>query len=177
MRRVRFLVCCIFLWGMSCLLHAQMLVVCAPEYIEEMKPFVTWKIQKGIPTQMVSMSEIGETYEDLRDYVKDYYQTHHNRYLLLVGDANQVPINYLPGYDVTPFTPYTDAEYGYVSGTYPPEVLVGRLSAETADDVKVQVEKIIFYEKNVDENASWLSQCVVRIKETMTRQIFSISVK
>ena len=37
MRRVRFLVCCIFLWGMSCLLHAQMLVVCAPEYIEEMK--------------------------------------------------------------------------------------------------------------------------------------------
>ena len=35
MRRVRFLVCCIFLWGMSCLLHAQMLVVCAPEYIEE----------------------------------------------------------------------------------------------------------------------------------------------
>ena len=77
MRRVRFLVCCIFLWGMSCLLHAQMLVVCAPEYIEEMKPFVTWKIQKGIPTQMVSMSEIGETYEDLRDYVKDYYQTHH----------------------------------------------------------------------------------------------------
>ena len=64
MRRVRFLVCCIFLWGMSCLLHAQMLVVCAPEYIEEMKPFVTWKIQKGIPTQMVSMSEIGETYED-----------------------------------------------------------------------------------------------------------------
>lgn len=31
------------------------------------------------PTQMVSMSEIGETYEDLGDYVKDYYQTHHNR--------------------------------------------------------------------------------------------------
>lgn len=160
MRQVRFLICCVFLWGMSCLLHAQMLVVCAPEYMEEMKPFVTWKIQKGIPTQMVSMSEIGETYEDLGDYVKNYYQTHHNRYLLLVGDANQVPINYLPGYDVTPFTPYTDAEYGYVSGTYPPEVLVGRLSAETADDVKVQVEKIIFYEKNVDENTSWLSQCV-----------------
>ena len=35
-----------------------------------------------------------------------------------------------------------------------------RLSADTADDFKVQVEKIIFYEKNVDENASWLSQCV-----------------
>ena len=110
MRQVRFLICCVFLWGMSCLLHAQMLVVCAPEYMEEMKPFVTWKIQKGIPTQMVSMSEIGETYEDLGDYVKNYYQTHHNRYLLLVGDANQVPINYLPGYDVTPFTPMLNTD-------------------------------------------------------------------
>ena len=160
MRQIKFYFCCLFLWGISYLAHAQMLIVCAPEYMEEMKPFVAWKIQKGISTQIISMDELGNTGQDIKDYVKDYYQTHQNRYLLLVGDADQIPICYCPGYDVTPYTPYTDAEYGYISGSYPPEVLVGRLSAESAEDVRTQVERIIFYEKNIDKNATWLSRAI-----------------
>lgn len=160
MRKIKFFICGVLLWGASFALQAQMLIVCAPEYMDEMKPFVTWKIQKGIPTEMISMSEVGETAADLKAYVTEYYQIHHNRYLLLVGDAAQIPIHYCPGYDVTPFTPYTDAEYGYISGTYPPEILVGRFSAASAEDVGTQVERIVFYEKSIDENAAWLSQAV-----------------
>ncbi|WP_455499033.1 C25 family cysteine peptidase [Coprobacter sp.] len=162
MRQIRFLVCCMVLWGMSCLLHAQMLIVCAPEYMDEMKPFVTWKIQKGIPTQMVSMSEIGVSSEDLKTYVKQYYESHHNRYLLLVGDAAQIPVIY--SYGITnpnPYTPYSDAEYGYISGDdYPPEILVGRFSAESAEDVRTQVDRVIFYERDIDDTAAWLSETI-----------------
>lgn len=162
MKQTRFLICGILLWGLSFALKAQMLIVCAPEYMDEMKPFITWKIQKGMSVQLVSMSEVGETSADLKAYVKEYYQSHHNRYLLLVGDADRIPVLYSYGItDPNPYTPYSDAEYGYISGDeYPPEVLAGRFSAESAEDVRTQVARVIFYERDIDNTATWLSECV-----------------
>lgn len=140
----------------------QMLIVCAPELADEMKPFIQWKTQKGMKVELVTMDKIGSTAEELKSYIADYYKKNNNRYLLLVGDAEQIPVHFCYGItDPDPNTAYSDAEYGYISGDeYPPSVLVGRFSAKTTEDVRTQVERVIYYERDIDESATWLGNSI-----------------
>ena len=156
----------LFLYIILCfiptVLSAQMLIVCAPEFADEMKPFIQWKTQKGMKVELITMDKIGSTAAELKNYVADYYKKNNNRYLLLVGDAEQIPVHFC--YEITkpdPNTAYSDAEYGYISSDeYPPSVLVGRFSAKTTEDVRTQVERVIYYERDIDESATWLENSI-----------------
>ena len=143
-------------------LSAQMLIVSAPEYMEEMKPFVAWKTQRGMEVQLVSTAETGHTQAELKQYVAEHYATHHNRYLLLVGDATQVPTHISYGItNPTSASAYSDSEYGYLTpGSYPPQILVGRFSAESAADVRTQVERSVAYERDITSSATWLERAI-----------------
>ena len=64
-----------------------MLIICYDDFISSMNPFVQWKNKKGIPTEIVPVSTIGNTVNDLQDYINNYYYNNGLTYLLLVGDA------------------------------------------------------------------------------------------
>jgi hypothetical protein len=68
-----------------------MLVISYDSFMDEMEPFVEWKNQKGIPAEMVPVSEAGSTPEAIRNYIRNYYNQHDLGYVLLVGEAPQVP--------------------------------------------------------------------------------------
>ena len=135
--------------------EGEMLIICVDEYMEAVQPLVNWKNISGRPTTMVGVSETG-TDTDMKTYVSNYYTQNPNlRYLLLVGEYNNLPPHAM-NYNVK-----SDNFYGMLEGTdYYEEIFVGRLSVNSLADAQHQVGKIIHYERDIDETATWLSRAV-----------------
>lgn len=122
--------------------EGNMLIICHGPFMEAMKPFVDWKIQRGLPVEMVDVASIGNNKTAIRNFVTNYYNTKGLAYLLLVGDAAQVATSSTGAGD-------SDNDYGYITGEdHYQEIFVGRFSAETEADVMTQVSKSVAYEKS-----------------------------
>jgi len=133
-----------------------LLIVSPAKYVEAVKPLADWKNKRGLVTEIVefSASTTGNNAEDLQEYIRLYYQQKGLTFLLLVGDANDIPSLYASG--------DSDVAYAYMAGndSYP-EFFVGRLSGSTTTHIQNQVEKSIYYERDIDETAIWLSNGMV----------------
>ena len=119
-----------------------MLIIADSEFIDQMDDFRAWKTQKGIANEIVDIASIGNSQDDLKAYIQNYYDTHNLTYVLFVGDHQQIP-----AYQAS--SGYSDNYYGYLDGddSYP-EVLVGRFSAETKAHVLTQVNRLLQYEQS-----------------------------
>jgi len=118
-----------------------MLIICPASYLSAMQPFVDWKKTEGIPTEIVDVTTAGATAAAIKTYVTNYYNTNGLTFLLLVGDAAQVPTFTAAGGG-------SDPTYGYITGAdHYQEILVGRFSAETVAHVQTQVARSVNYEK------------------------------
>lgn len=128
----------------------KMLVICNDAYVSAMAPFVAWKNQIGIPTTIVPISSVGNTTTSIKNYVTNYYNTNGLTYLLFVGDAQHItPMFFTNSGD-------SDNGYGYIVGNDKyPDIIVGRMSAETPSHVTTQVNRTIAYEKNATVNDNW----------------------
>ena len=133
--------------------HGNMLVICYADFMDEMEPFMEWKTITGMPIEMVDVAEIGNATQ-IKQYIADYYNDNGLTFVLLVGDAQQVPSSYSNG--------DSDVDYSYVVGNdHYPDLFVGRFSAQTEDQVVTQVQRTIDYEKNpIEENTDWYTKCM-----------------
>ena len=52
--------------------QGNMLIITYDSFWDEMVPFFEWKNMKGIPTEMVNVSTIGNA-DDIKTYIEDYY--------------------------------------------------------------------------------------------------------
>ncbi|MCX6666426.1 MAG: C25 family cysteine peptidase, partial [Euryarchaeota archaeon] len=128
--------------------HGHMLIITNDSFWSAMVPFVQWKNMKGIQTEMAKVSEIGNA-TAIKNYIAQYYHTYGLTYVLLVGDAAQVPTIMVSNYA-------SDPSYSYIVGDdHYPDVFVGRFSAETTGDVETQVTRTINYEKYPQLQADW----------------------
>jgi hypothetical protein len=127
-----------------------MLIITHDAFNANVQPLVNWKNQKGIPTTLVNVSTIGNNATAIKNYINTQYQSPAGlAYVLLVGDAAQV---------ATP-SGTTDPTYALLVGTdHYPELFVGRLSAENAGQVDLQVTKFVEYEKLPQAGAAWYHQ-------------------
>ena len=121
--------------------YGNMLIICYNSFMSAMQPFVDWKVKMGIPVTMVDVTTAGSTAAAIQSYVQNFYNTNGLSFLLLVGDAPQVPSTTLPTGD-------SDVGYGYIVGSdrYP-DILVGRFSAATTAQVTTMVDRCLRYEK------------------------------
>jgi len=128
--------------------QGNLLIITNDAFHTEMEPFLAWKLQKGIPTELVDLSTIGYTSTAVQNYVQNYYDTIGLTFLLLVGDAADVPTPSAAGGS-------SDPTYSLLAGsdTYP-EIFVGRFSGETPTQVATMVERTIEYERNA-ATATW----------------------
>jgi len=125
-----------------------MLIISYGPFIPEMQAYIQWKREKGIPVEIVNVATIGDA-EEIRSFVKNYYNSKGLTWLLLVGDHQQVPSYLAP-------IGWSDNFYGYISGDdHYPEVFVGRFSGENGSHIKTQVDRTINYEKYPDPSAAW----------------------
>ena len=131
--------------------EGEMLVVCADKYMQDIQTFIDWKNISGRPTTMVASSVTGKD-EDLKAYLVEYYEKNPKlTYVLLVGEHSDIPAHVMNG-------GRSDNYFGMLEGDdYYEEVFIGRLSVKNVEDLKNQINKIIYYERDIDETATWLS--------------------
>ena len=134
--------------------HDRMLIICYGNFMSAMQPFVDWKNDIGIPTEIINVSTAGTTAAAIKTYVTNYYNTNKISFLLLIGDATQVPTFTVSGGG-------SDNTYGYLTGSdHYQEFFVGRFSAETADHVAIQVNRTIRYEKTPSTTSGLFNKCI-----------------
>ena len=129
--------------------EGRMLVICYDSFYSTMQPFVKWKNMKGIPCEIVNLSSIGSTANDIKNYITNYYNNYGLTFVLLVGDVQQIPTLYSGG-------GASDPSYSYVVGNdHYPDLFVGRFSAQDISQLETQVDRTIQYEKFPQANADW----------------------
>ena len=138
----------------------ELLIICHDAFMAAMEPFVAWKKQIGRPTSMVGTSTTGNTATAIEAYIQTYYASHPNLTdILLVGDVAQIPGVYISaGTGSNGYSGYGDVQYGQLAGNdYYNEVIVGRFCCETEAQVVNHVNKVLNYERDLDETATWLT--------------------
>ncbi len=134
----------------------RMIVICADQYIPEMDSFLVWKRRKGIPTDLYSLSVIGNDTSSIRSFIKNQYDSLGVTFCLLVGDGNELPppdgtVGLALGKDADPVYAYTDGDDCY------PDLFIGRFSSNggISDNIRNQVMRSIKYERNPEEGGDW----------------------
>jgi hypothetical protein len=136
--------------------EGRLVVIAHADYLDAIEPYVEWKNQKGIVTDLYDVAAIGSTPEDIRDFVAaQYYSADGLAFVQLVGDAHQVP-TFLTDVIFWDIHGCSDSSYGLIEGvdTYP-EVLVGRFSAQSVEQLETQVERTVWYERDI-AGGHWL---------------------
>ena len=135
--------------------YGKLLVICPTNFLSQIAPYINWKRQKGIDTELVEFSTIGTTANQLKTYIQNHYNTDNSlTFVQLVGDAPQIPtLSYSGG--------GSDPSFSLVAGSdnYP-DIFIGRFSAQTTAEVTDQVNKSIQYEKDLNTSATWLSKAM-----------------
>jgi len=129
--------------------EGDLLIIAYDFWLSELQPLVDHKISAGIDTTLVGVSTIGATVPAIRSYIQDVYDTSDLAFVLLVGDAEQVPTPHVGGAPADPV-------YARVAGTDDyPDIMVGRFSAEDGGDVGIQVLRTIQYEQEHAPQQEW----------------------
>jgi len=152
--------------------RADLLIVVYDDFYEEILPLAEWKHQTGLETKVVNWSDIGTTAAELRTYIIDAYDTWElpPSFLLIVGDADHVPVNYL---HIHPYDgDYTGTDHWYVAfdgSDYFPEMHEGRISVDNAAELTVVVNKILEYSKNPYMEEDWFNNVLLASYEEYGR--------
>ncbi len=140
---------------------AKYLIIYADQYANPIKPLETWKKLKGLKVTSVKVSTIGNTYNQIKQYITNFYNgcKCSDVYVLLVGDYNQVATG---TYNHPDFgNQDSDYKYACVKGNDPyPEVFVGRLSPDDESNLTVIVNKIINREKAIP-GGNWYTKVLL----------------
>ncbi len=134
--------------------QGRMLIISYNSFAPALAPFIEWKRQTGRIIEVVNLSTIGTTATQVKQFITNYYSNHGLTYVLLVGDAQQVPTNSGSGLGGD-----SDNAYGYITGTdHYQEIFIGRFSAENLQQVETQVQRTINYEKALFSDNSFLKK-------------------
>ncbi len=131
----------------------RMLIISYGPFIPLLKDFIVWKQKTGIHVQVVDVASIGDSHA-IKSYIRDAYRNSGLMYVLLVGDAPQVPGSRLAGND-------SDNDYAYVDGNdHYPDLFVGRLSAETPEQLTVMLNRTMTYEKALSADTGFYTHLI-----------------
>lgn len=128
----------------------KMLIIAADNYAPAMAPYIQWKREKGIETELVLKSQVGTSSTQIKSFIQNYYSTKDLTYVLLVGDGTDIPPMTISGND-------SDNGYTYLAGSdgYA-DIFIGRFSGNSVADIITQVNKTIYYERDMSSDANWL---------------------
>lgn len=136
----------------------KMLVVADRMFEEAMQPWIKWKTQKGFYLDVKYTDEIGNTSADIKDYVKQKYETDAPSFLILFGDQAQLPPSKSSGYDTQKVT---DAYYASIDDDYMPEMYCSRMCCETVEEMNSLIEKTLQYEQYTMPDPSYLANALL----------------
>lgn len=127
----------------------EMLVIVYDPLRPEIEAYADWKNESGIRTTVVNVSEIGADTASIRQYIRDFYDSTDLAFVLLVGDAPQIP-------PPIAYAGAADPKYALVAGSdgYP-DLFIGRFSATNTWQTKTQVRRNLAYERDATDLDAW----------------------
>lgn len=132
----------------------KLLVVAHDAFLSAVQPLVDWRNQMGVETELVPMSMVGSSANDLDSYCQGRYDNDGVCFILLVGDGAQIPYLTSGGGAADPMLTLCAGGDSY------PDAFVGRISASTVAQVTTQVERIIEYERDPQPAGAWYAKAV-----------------
>jgi len=118
-----------------------LVIIAYDDFIDAVQPLSEWKLQKGIPTEVVPLSEIGTSTYDIQSFLQSKYDIGELTYVILVGDDAQIPTLY------GSTGAGSDPSYVMLDGSdYYPDAFISRISANSSGEVADQVAKFLTYE-------------------------------
>jgi len=135
--------------------RGRLIVIVYDAFVDATMPYVEWKRQKGIPTEVYPVTEIGNNSTAIMNFIQAEYDLDDGlMFVQLVGDAAQVATFTYGGRG-------SDPSYTLLEGNDPyPDMFIGRFSAESVAQVETQVERTVHYERDITTNDTWLSSAI-----------------
>jgi len=140
------------------------LIITHPNFYNQSKNLSDWKYKTGWLTKLVNITDIGSSAEELRDYIQYAYNNWNPApyYMLLIGDDEYVPTNYINIHPYDGSYIASDLWYVTVNGTdYYPDIFYGRISVDTVEQAEIVIQKILKYEQNPPSKSSFYNNMVV----------------
>jgi len=137
--------------------EGEMLIITTPILYDATVPLAEWRTQTGLTTVVKTLSEVGNTAGQIRDYIQDAYDTWETppSFLLIIGDADKVPTNYVTYHPWNMNHVGTDVYYTTVDGSdLFSDIHHGRISVENANQLTAILSKYQEYELD-PESGSW----------------------
>jgi hypothetical protein len=133
--------------------EGRILVIKHEMFDATLQPWVEWKRQNGYRVDVVDVSVAGPTANQIKTYIQDQYDLNDGlMFVQIFGDAPQVPSLSFGGGG-------SDPSYSLLAGadSYP-DIYVGRFSAQTVEEMETQIERTVWYERDIQTGSVWLSQ-------------------
>jgi hypothetical protein len=149
--------------------RADYVVVAPRSFLEAATPLLDLRESQGLKTRAVAIEDVYDQFgfgeaspaalKEFLSFAFQYWQRPSLRYVLLLGDATYDPKNHLKTAVVNRVPPFmvktsylwtaSDAAYAAVNGDDSlPDLAVGRLPAETLDEARVMVDKVVAFESS-----------------------------
>jgi len=145
-------------------LGGRYLMITAPAFESTLQSFASFKRNYGgYEVTVVNTNVTGTTVDDIKDYIQTLYDSPTTRpdFVILVGDHGNIPASggNSSGDDID--DPITDLNYARLDGSdYFVDVLLGRFSVSTTDELQNIINKCIYMELNLhllDKKAKFLA--------------------
>ena len=125
-----------------------------------------WKNKLGFKVRIATLSETGTTKQEIKSYLQNAYDNWSTppEYVILFGDVSgsfQIPTFYVNGSSISPNCA-TDHAYTLLQGDdYFPDILIGRISFHSQNELMTIVSKIINYEKYPYLETDWFTNALM----------------
>jgi hypothetical protein len=142
-----------------------LLIITHPTFQAWAESLALWKNLCGIPTWVKTTTQTGSDTGSIRNYIQNAYNTWSPppSFVLLVGDAEFIPVFYRTTHPYDGYKTGTDLYYSTVAGSdWFPDIFMGRISVDLESQAGVVVRKILQYERNpISTPASFYSNVLV----------------
>jgi hypothetical protein len=145
---------------------ADLLIITPDEFYDGILPLAEWRHKSGIITKVVKLSEIGTnpSADDISQYIQDAYDNWDipPTFILLIGDADFLPVHYRFMHPYHNSLIGTDLHYGTVDGDdYFPDLFVGRISVENISQLNIVIQKILKYDRDPERTINWFDDVLL----------------
>lgn len=134
------------------------LILSHPNFLESANELRDWKMQKGILTEVIDATSLGESGEAIFEFIQDTYVSEQPpvENVLIIGDAEFVPTMYRSFHFAHFSMMGSDHHYACVDGNdYLPDIGIGRIAVDTPEQALDRIQKIIRYESNPIKDADF----------------------
>ncbi len=136
----------------------KMIIVSHPDFEPVLQDFIEWKTMQGFDVIEAYTDETGTSREEIKQFIHDLYHAATPEdpapsFLLLVGDNDKLPASATGART----NQVTDLYYASADGDHFPDMLYGRLSARNQQELRNQIDKILYYQQYSFSDPSYLN--------------------